>query len=143
MISGIRSLSATYEQFVIGWIGDIESPNTNSGTSLCWKQIPTPHYMTSSSPSFFAPARALTRQFNVPPAGECVKIPSTVLSEEDTTALEEEIANFKSEDEDAKITTTYVPVLLDDKVAHGHYDGYCKQSEFLIVTSTIILRTLI
>lgn len=23
----------------------------------------------------------------------------------------------------------YVPVWLDDKIAHGHYDGYCKQSE--------------
>ena len=33
MISGIRSLSATHEQFLIGWIGDIESNNTNSGTS--------------------------------------------------------------------------------------------------------------
>jgi trehalose 6-phosphate synthase/phosphatase len=31
MISGIRSLSATHEQVVIGWTGDIESPNTNSG----------------------------------------------------------------------------------------------------------------
>lgn len=31
MISGIRSLSATHEQFIIGWTGDIESPNSNSG----------------------------------------------------------------------------------------------------------------
>ena len=37
MTSGIRSLSTTYEQFVIGWVGDVESPNTNSGTSLGWK----------------------------------------------------------------------------------------------------------
>ncbi|KAG6808923.1 hypothetical protein H0H92_002351, partial [Tricholoma furcatifolium] len=29
-------------------------------------------------------------------------------------------------DDDRKIT--YVPVWLDDKVAHGHYDGYCKQT---------------
>jgi trehalose 6-phosphate synthase/phosphatase len=47
MISGIRSLSATYEQFVIGWIGDIESPNTNSGTSPWLEVGPTPSYMTS------------------------------------------------------------------------------------------------
>jgi hypothetical protein len=33
MISGIRSLSATHEQVIIGWIGDIESPNTTSGMS--------------------------------------------------------------------------------------------------------------
>jgi hypothetical protein len=31
MISGIRSLSATHEQVMIGWTGDFESPNTNSG----------------------------------------------------------------------------------------------------------------
>ena len=61
-------------------------------------------------------------------------IPSTTLSEEDKSTLEEEIANFKSEYEDTK-TTKYVPVLLDDKVAHCHYDGYCKQSEILIVTN--------
>ena len=29
--------------------------------------------------------------------------------------------------------------MLDDKVAHGHYDGYCKQSEFLIVTTVVLL----
>src|SRR6266702_1583047 len=33
MISGIRSLSATHEQVIIGWIGDIENPNTTSGMS--------------------------------------------------------------------------------------------------------------
>ena len=56
MISGIRSLSATYEQFVIGWIGDIESPNTNSGTSPTalenWSPPPLHDIIL---PSFFAP----------------------------------------------------------------------------------------
>jgi trehalose 6-phosphate synthase/phosphatase len=117
MISGIRSLSATHEQFIIGWTGDIESPNTNSG-------------MWRGPLIAFAP---LTRLLHTSAAGEKIKIPSTTLSEEDRTALEEEIAHFKSEDDDSKTTTTYVPLLLDDKVAHGHYDGYCKQSEILIV----------
>jgi trehalose 6-phosphate synthase/phosphatase len=115
MISGIRSLSATHEQFIIGWTGDIESPNTNSG-------MLREHALHLT--------RLLSRMSS---AGEKIKIPSTTLSEEDRTALEEEIANFKSEDEDTKTTTTYVPLLLDDKVAHAHYDGYCKQSEILIV----------
>ena len=47
------------------------------------------------------------------------------LSEQDKAALEDEITKFKSEDEDTK--TIYVLLLLDDKVAHGPYDGYCKQ----------------
>ncbi|THH14614.1 hypothetical protein EW146_g5739 [Bondarzewia mesenterica] len=89
MISGIRSLSATHEQLIIGWTGDIESPIPSSG-------------------------------------GEKLKIPSNSLSEEDKTALEEEIAKFETEEDDGK--TTYVPIWLDDKVAHGHYDGYCKQT---------------
>ena len=81
--------------------------------------------------------RSLSRAYSLPPdvplAGEKIKVPSTALSDEDKAALEEEIANFKSEDDDAKTTTTYVPLFLDDKVAHGHYDGYCKQSEIFIV----------
>ncbi|ETW77810.1 glycosyltransferase family 20 protein [Heterobasidion irregulare TC 32-1] len=89
MISGIRSLSSTHEQLIIGWTGDIESPVTSSG-------------------------------------GEKLKISANSLSEEDRTVLEEEISNFKAEEEHGK--TTYVPVWLDDKVAHGHYDGYCKQT---------------
>ena len=56
------------------------------------------------------------------------------LSEQDKAALEDEIAKFKSEDEDTK--TIYVPLLLDDMVAHGHYDGYCQQSE-ISATATI------
>jgi trehalose 6-phosphate synthase/phosphatase len=74
-------------------------------------------------------------------AGEKIKIPYTSLSEEDKAALEEEIAIFSSEDEDAKTRTAYVPILLDDKVAHGHYDGYCKQSEIPVV-ATITFRIL-
>ena len=55
MISGIRSLSATYEQFIIGWIGDIESPNTNSGTSP-WLETPL-HDIISSHLAFLLRSR--------------------------------------------------------------------------------------
>jgi trehalose 6-phosphate synthase/phosphatase len=44
MTSGIRSLSATHEQFIIGWTGDIESPNTNSGM---WRATRHSFSMTS------------------------------------------------------------------------------------------------
>lgn len=33
-------------------------------------------------------------------------------------------------DDERDRKTKYVPVWLDDKVAHGHYDGYCKQSTY-------------
>lgn len=35
---------------------------------------------------------------------------------------------------------SYVPVWLDDKIAHGHYDGYCKQSECLSKRSSVPRR---
>ena len=114
MISGIRSLSTTHEQVIVGWIGDIETPNTTSGMS----NILFPLLMD------------LTDQFSrFSLAGDKIKVPSTSLSEQDKVSLEEAISNFKSEDEDTR--TSYVPLFLDDKVAHGHYDGYCKQSETL------------
>ena len=40
-----------------------------------------------------------------------------------------ELAPPKDKEQERK-KLKYVPVWLDDKIAHGHYDGYCKQSEF-------------
>ncbi|KAF7986361.1 hypothetical protein HWV62_35372 [Athelia sp. TMB] len=86
MISGIRALSGTHEQVVIGWTGDIET--------------------------------------SVP--GE--KVPTSTISDADKFALEEALATYtpREADPDDDKKTTYIPVWQDDKVAHGHYDGYCK-----------------
>lgn len=59
--------------------------------------------------------------------GEKVKIPAASVSESDRAALVEAIETHKSEDGPIK----YVPVFLDDDVAHGHYDGYCKTSAYM------------
>ncbi|KAF9051684.1 trehalose 6-phosphate phosphatase [Panaeolus papilionaceus] len=88
MISGIRSLSTTHEQLIVGWTGDIHAPSTDT-------------------------------------------IPSTTVSDEQresfNTALKEYIPKESDPDDERDRKTKYVPVWLDDKVAHGHYDGYCKQ----------------
>ena len=57
---------------------------------------------------------------------ESIKIPTPSVSDEDKKALEETIGRYKPEEGSAK----YVPVFLDDEVAHGHYDGYCKTSAY-------------
>ena len=91
MISGIRSLSASHEQLIIGWSGDIET-----GTP-----------------------------------GE--RVPTNSISQKDKLALEEALKTctpLEADPDDDK-QTTYVPVWLDDKVAHGHYDGYCKASKYI------------
>lgn len=89
MISGIRALSTTHEQIIIGWTGDIET--------------------------------------NTP--GE--KFPTGTISQDDKNALEEALATYtpREADPDDDMKTVYVPVWQDDKIAHGHYDGYCKTSE--------------
>ncbi|TFK97226.1 glycosyltransferase family 20 protein [Pterulicium gracile] len=88
MISGIRSLSATHEQVIVGWTGDVQSP------------VPGERVLTSSIP------------------------------EGEKKALEEALEGWqpREADPDDDQKTTYVPVWLDDKVAHGHYDGYCKST---------------
>ncbi|KAG5636047.1 hypothetical protein H0H81_009271 [Sphagnurus paluster] len=55
--------------------------------------------------------------------------PDTI-SPGDRAALDDALASYQPKDSDPADETkiTYVPVWLDDKVAHGHYDGYCKQT---------------
>jgi trehalose 6-phosphate synthase/phosphatase len=105
MISGIRSLSATHEQIILAWTGDIESGPVAS---------------THRNP-----------------------VPFTTLGEDDKQTLEAEIANYRSVIDvgEGKKKLNYVPVFLDDKVAHGHYEGYCKTSKWDSWSTKIGKRT--
>lgn len=89
MISGIRSLSPTHEQLIVGWTGDIQS------------------------------------------ATPADKISADAVSAPDRAALEQALLAYQPREAEGEDDgrTQYVPVWLDDKVGHGHYDGYCKQSE--------------
>jgi len=93
MISGIRSLSATHEQIILAWTGDIETGQPDS---------------SQRNPA-----------------------PLVTLTDDDKKSLEAEIGNYKSVIDlgEGKKMMNYVPVFLDDKIAHGHYEGYCKTSE--------------
>jgi len=101
-ISGIRSLSMTHEQVIVGWTGDIEC------------------------------------------TGPAEKVPAKDISMEDKIAFEEALKSYtpKESDPDDDKRTTYVPVWLDDKVAHGHYDGYCKQSTSGCLVITLPLKVM-
>lgn len=86
MISGIRSLSQTHQQLIVGWTGDVMS---------------------------------LTD-----------KVPTHTISADERISFEGALDDYLPDpDEERNRKTKYVPVWLDDKVAHGHYDGYCKQSK--------------
>ena len=99
MVSGIDSLSVTHEQVFVGWTGDIQSASA------------TPNADGSLDPA-------------------TSKIPTASIKEEDRKELEGLLDEYRSRDgpKEGK-DIRYVPVWLDDKDAHGHYDGYCKQSE--------------
>ncbi|KAG8217002.1 glycosyltransferase family 20 protein [Butyriboletus roseoflavus] len=105
MISGIRSLSATYDQLIVGWTGDIVSlPSVGTASA---------EDNSGSSDD-----------------GEH-RIPSHLVSRADREALEAELVGYDEDGqgqgiEGNKGKLEYVPVWLEDKVAHGHYEGYCK-----------------
>ncbi|KDQ58349.1 glycosyltransferase family 20 protein [Jaapia argillacea MUCL 33604] len=114
MISGIRSLSATHEQLIIGWPGDIYSSAPFPSASTPTATSPTP------SSSFSSPYSQAT--------GTDTKIPLNKLGEGEKKKLEEAIEGYKvkEDDPDDEKPLSLVPVWLEDGVAHGHYDGYCK-----------------
>ena len=65
----------------------------------------------------------------------------------DTVSAEERLTfegalnkDIPDQDDEHDKKTKYLPVWLNDKVAHGHYDGYCKQSTSigLFIDSTIL-----
>lgn len=107
MISGIRSLSATHDQLVVGWTGDVLSRPSEGAAS--------------------AESGGNTGTVEQP-------IPSHLVSQADRVALESELVGYDEDGQGqgadaSKGKLEYVPVWLENKVAHGHYDGYCKTSE--------------
>lgn len=95
MFSGIRALSATHEQLIVGWTGDI-----------------------TAVPSAGTPGSEGT-------SGE--PVPCAQVTQADRNALDAELLGY-DEDGHGAHKIEYVPVWLEDKVAHGHYDGYCKMT---------------
>ncbi|THH12060.1 hypothetical protein EW145_g216 [Phellinidium pouzarii] len=54
------------------------------------------------------------------------KVSVASVSEADRAALDRAIAAYQPEEDKGGKPTHYVPIWLDDGIAHGHYDGYCK-----------------
>lgn len=122
MVSGIASLSATHDQLFVGWTGDVyakpspppTSPTTNGATSPPHTSTQTEFAKVSSDDVHGEEKDALERVVNA--RGNKLLLKNEFLSNEEGEGLRKNVE--------------YVPVWLDDKAAHGHYEGYCKQSEF-------------
>jgi len=122
MISGIRSLSATHDQLIVGWTGDVLSrPSEGAASAESGGNTDTVEQ----------------------------HVPSHLVSPADRVALESELVGYDEDGQGQGIEankgkTEYVPVWLEDKVAHGHYDGYCKMSEcFLPLISSFSRNDLV
>lgn len=126
MISGIRSLCATHEQVILAWTGDIEHSGPSSGGG-------------ASGPTSGKGSKATLS------SGTRGPVPSSSLTDEDKAILEAEIANYQSphDKEIGGKGMSYVPVFLDDKIAHGHYEGYCKTSAFIPLINFLEMKKLI
>ena len=57
-------------------------------------------------------------------------VPLSSISAEDRLALENSLQTYqpREADPDDERKSTYIPVWVDEKDAHGHYEGYCKES---------------
>ncbi|KAF9225645.1 glycosyltransferase family 20 protein [Gyrodon lividus] len=120
MISGVRSLSATHDQLVIGWTGDILS--------------------------FPSEGAASAEEDGINSGIGEQRVPSHLVNEADREALEAELGGYDEDGqgqgiEGNKGKIEYVPVWLEDTVAHGHYDGYCKTSKCFPSSSSSFLRS--
>lgn len=111
MFSGIRSLSETHDQLIVGWAGDVFSaPNTDTSSSE--------EHVTGD------------------------RVPGAQVTKADRDALEAELACYHEDGSEGKHKIEYLPVWLEDKVAHAHYDGYCKSSECRVPPISIFVSIL-
>ena len=110
-------------------------PNVSSKWSL---SVRSGHgAMTSGIRSLEAPIELLIIGWvgDIPNAHQPdTTVPLNSVSEEDRQALEKSLQMYqpREADPDDERKTTYVPVWVDEKEAHGHYEGYCKESAFFI-----------
>lgn len=113
MISGMRSLSATHEQTVVAWTGEVllaPAPPLNPPASPEVEKGQNVPAVTADEPQL--------QVF----AGE--------FGDAEKREIEKELGRFSDvEAEVEKGKLSYVPVFVPPEVSKGHYEGYCKTSE--------------
>ena len=111
------------------------NPTVSSGWSLSIRQ--GHGAMISGIRSLEAPGEQLIVGWtgDIPNARQPdATVPLSSISEEDRQALEKSLQTYQPQeaDPDDERKTTYIPVWVEEKEAHGHYEGYCKESALLI-----------
>lgn len=130
--SGIRSLCATHAQTYIGWPGDIhfaaqakndERKSASQTSELEKQQI---EYLLGSLDN---PKNWSAQDIGCNGGDKSTRVPSPRMNGADPVAAGGQDQNGPTPGFSAPSALhgiKYVPVWLDDNVAHGHYEGYCK-----------------
>lgn len=108
MTSGIRSLSTSHEQLIIGWTSEFRTLANDDKVSQS---------LVTSNPLVI----------------DILQIPTSSVSDDDRALLEAEIEAYKPADAERPDRITYKPVWLDDAISAGHYEGYCKTSKLALL----------
>jgi trehalose 6-phosphate synthase/phosphatase len=137
MISGIRSLANTHEQVIIGWTGDLYAGTTLAPSSA----IPgvEPSDVTTNPDAPHVPDHTA----QIPTSTQPVRLPYASLANEDRQSLQEQLLQYDDRTQESDYNAgeardrldgskgiSLRPVFLEDKIAHGHYEGYCKASTY-------------
>lgn len=126
--SGIRSLCATHKQTYIGWPGDIHfaaqamnDDRKSASQTTEEEKLQIERILASlDSPQNWA-AQEIVGQGNQGNE-QATRVPSPRMNGAEPI----EAGNTGRTSLKARHGIRYVPVWLDDNVAHGHYEGYCK-----------------
>ncbi|BEJ18226.1 hypothetical protein CspHIS471_0705030 [Cutaneotrichosporon sp. HIS471] len=117
MISGIRSLSLSHEQLVVGWSGEVLLQPADPP--------PTPPSRRTDHPKFLLEHTVeLHARVEDPP----LMVSNGEFSSSEQQEIETELHHFSDleakQEPNGKLT--YIPVFLPPDVSKGHYEGYCK-----------------
>ena len=127
MVSGMRSLSASHEQLVVAWTGEV---------LLQTQSQPTPHLHEVTALPNLLPDGAPNGNANGASPIKPEEKPLMVWNEEFSPEEQVEVANelnrfteVEAQIEESGGKLRYVPVFLSPDVSKGHYEGFCKKSE--------------
>lgn len=117
MISGIRSLSESHEQLVVGWAGEVLLQPADRPLTPLQRRDDHPKFVLEQTVELHAKVE-----------GPPLMVYNGEFSSSEQQEIESELHHFSEleakEEPNGKLT--YIPVFLPPDVSKGHYEGYCK-----------------
>ena len=135
MISGMKSLSESHEQIVVAWTGEVLVQTQSTPSPLPRSNMPLsnllPAQSSESSGDATPSAAALSPKMK---EERVLMVYGGEFDEMEKMELGNELDRFTEAETEAEKggRLKYVPVFLPSNVSKGHYEGFCKKSEFIL-----------